>query len=341
MLRTLAPLAVVVPSTLLPRWIADLRWEHVVRHAVYTLGFGVGVGANLRWDVVWPAAFSDEGSTAANAWAPALVTYSLLGVLTLGWFCVAHVLENHRLLRVHTHHGDIAVLPLSFVAVGLVNAATPDAAFAWSRSIVFFVPVVVGHATLNFCGHLGFATSAVTTHHLPGFRHVAHGALVVASAHLCLIELRASATLIQFFPIVAALVLMRMPPVDAIAERPPARRWAAVCVLAAAGGLAMNGVTAACAAAWADAFAPLHSVRAGAAMVYACVAACVALPPVTTARGGARGDWAAPGAALATLLTLAYVLHDAHDVDAGAAFANAAVLGAGYALTFATVGAWL
>lgn len=335
-MRTMAPLVVVIPTSFLPLCIRDLNWEHVARHAVYTVGFSVSVGTSVQWDVVWPAV------RASQSWALALLAYCIMGVITLSWFTIAHILENYRILRLHTHHGDIAVLPLTFVAIASFVIATPDDAFVWSRSILFFVPIVVGWSTLNFVGHLGFATSSTTTHHLPGFYHVARAAIVVASAHLTLIELRVSPVCFQFMPLVAALVFMHMPPVDASDDRPLPWRWRLfVCLLAAAGGALLCCVFVACASTWNNAFNALRSLKTTVATVYACVVACAVLPPVTRSEATRRSAWAIPATGIATLLTAAYVNTSVDPQMSPSAVAlMAAALGVGYATVFAIV-AWV
>lgn len=194
---SLLPLAVVFPSTLLPVWIKDEENEHVWRHSLYAIAFTVSAGSSIRWDVV--AEGLDE------PWASHLILYLIVGALSLWWFVVSHVIENH-FDAVYTHQGDIAVLPLTLVAIGTFASSVPDEAFQFSRSIIFYVPIVVAWATLHFVAFNGFAQSSTTTHSTPGFAFLAHAGLVIAVAQLALIEMRATPTPFLFLPLVASVL---------------------------------------------------------------------------------------------------------------------------------------
>lgn len=190
------PLMLVMPSLLLPRCVRDEEWEHVVRHAAYAAAFSVSIVACVRWEAV----------SLSEPWGVALLLYLSVGCATLWWFCASHVLEN-RLLGsqvLRTHQGDIAVLPLTLVAIGTFAEQVPDEAFRVFRSVIFYVPVVVAWATLHFVAHTGFASSRTTTHRHPHFRFYSDLALVVSSAHLLLLEMRAPPPFFQFFPLVAS-----------------------------------------------------------------------------------------------------------------------------------------
>ena len=205
---SLLPLLVVLPSLWLPKWIPDERWEHVMRHAMYAMAFTVSAASSVRWDVLWPALWDDDVD---NHWAPPLVAYLVIGTLTLWWFCLSHILENKRLVPLYTHQGDVTVLPLTLVAIATFANDVPDEVFQFSRSIIYYVPVVVAWATLFFIAFNGFATSTTTTYYAPGFLFLASAALVVAMAHLALLEVQAPSLLFQFFPPVAALLCQMTP----------------------------------------------------------------------------------------------------------------------------------
>tara|TARA_B110000046_G_scaffold13315_1_gene13042 strand:- start:9410 stop:11077 length:1668 start_codon:yes stop_codon:yes gene_type:complete len=198
-LLSLVPLLVVVPSIRLPRWVADERREHVGRHAIYALAFTVSAATSVRWDVVGPALV--DGAE----WARPLVAYLIIGTATLWWFCASHVLEN-RGAPLHTHQGDVAVLPLTLVAIATFHYAVPDEAFQFSRSLIYYVPIVVAWATLHFVAFNGFATSQTTTHSTQGFYFLAHAGLVVAVAHLTLLEARSPPLAFQILPLVASFL---------------------------------------------------------------------------------------------------------------------------------------
>lgn len=208
-LLSLLPLLVVFPSTFFPIWVGDEEREHELRHAAYAVAFVVAAATTVRWDVL--ADELKKGEEGGD-WAAHLVVYFAVGAATLWWFVACHVAEN-RFLRgaVFTHHGDVAVLPLTLVAIGTFVEDVPDRAFRFSRSVPFFVPVVVAWATLQFVAFNGFATSTVTTHSSPGFAFCALGGLAVASTHLVLLETRASPFLFLFFPFVSSSLLQLTP----------------------------------------------------------------------------------------------------------------------------------
>lgn len=288
------PLLVVAPTPWLPCWIADEKHEHVVRHAVYTLAFGVGAASAVRWDVVAPAVAAGE------AWAAPLVAYLAVGTFALAWFTLSHVLENARLLPLYTHQGDIAVLPLTLVAIATFAEAVPDEAFQFSRAVIFYVPVIVAWATLMFIAFTEFATSATTTHTHPAFEFVAQAGLVVGTVHLALLEARAPPLAFQVFPVVAALLCqLTVRHADA-----PARAWRPRLVRAATAA----GAGTALGAAWATRFPPGLSYGIA---VYLCVTFALALRPLA-----GPGRWVVPGAALAALISAAAFAPTLRPVDA-------------------------
>lgn len=225
LLASLVPLVVAAPTLLLPRWIADETREHVWRHALYTLAFASNYAC-----VHWHAA------------PDALRWYLGLGTASLAWFTLSHVLENSKVAPLRTHHGDVAVLPLTLIAIATFASAVPDDAFRWSRSVVYVIPATVGWSTLLFCAFFRFATRRVTTHADVGFEFVARAALVLAGGHLALLELNADPRAWLVHPLVGAVLLQTMPPPDAA----PVVRGAAAgggvgAALGALVGLALQG----------------------------------------------------------------------------------------------------
>lgn len=200
---SIVPLLIVVPQLWYPRFFSDERREHVVRHATYAAAFTVSALTSVRWDVVQAAGIT--------TWTVPLIAYLGIGSLTLWWFCLSHVLENYDVVPLRTHQGDVAVLPLTLVAIATFASTVPDEAFQYSRSIIFYVPVVVAWATLHFVAYLGFATSCITTYSVAGFDFYAYAGLVIGAAHLVLLEVRAPPLAFQFFPIVAALLCQLTP----------------------------------------------------------------------------------------------------------------------------------
>ena len=236
------PLVVVFPSIFLPRTIADENTEHVVRHGLYAAAFSISAGTCVRWDYIH-SMWSDQECERDCAWIPGLLAYLITGTVTLWWFCVSHIIENQSMIaRLYTHQGDVAVLPLTLVAIATFAEFVPDEAFRFSRSIVFFVPIVVAWATLHFIAYNSFATSTTTTHSQNDFGFLAYCGLVVAVAHLILIEVRASTAIFQVFPLVAA-VLCQITPRPGDRPRLRHQREAGVVTLSAAlGGGILGGI---------------------------------------------------------------------------------------------------
>lgn len=283
-LLSFAPLFVVFPSTLLPRVVSNENHEHVWRHALYALGFTVSAGTSVRWDVI------DTALREGESWAPPLVLYLVLGILTLWWFCLSHVLENESVVtRMYTHQGDVAVLPLTLVAIATFVESVPDEAFQFSRSIIFFVPVVVAWATLHFVAYNDFAISTTTTHTTQTFDFLAHSGLIIASAQLSLLEMRASAASFQFFPVVAA-VLCQFTARPEEAPRLREGRHAGMLVLCLGLGAGVAG----------SLFVPLLGNSAYAAWGTVSSAACLAIPRSAGPR------WMLPAALYSTLLLGTY-----------------------------------
>jgi hypothetical protein len=210
------PLAIVAPSSFLPRCIHDDEREHVVRHALYAAAFTAAIPCALRLPI-------DHG---------ALLLYAVVGAATLWWFVLSHAIENAVDPRLRTHHGDVTVLPLTLVAIATFAESVPDDAFVFTRSTPFFVPVIVAWATLYFIAFQGFATQRATTHRHPGFGYHAFGALVVACVHLVLLEARARAEVFVVFPICAALACQAMPPYERRPTLRPGRYLGQVVVVA-------------------------------------------------------------------------------------------------------------
>ena len=287
---SLLPLIVQAPSLLLPRAFgAKKEVEHVARHAVYATAFSVAAVTGVRWTAVL------DGLRDGDEWAVPLVAYLAVGTVTLWWFCAAHCVENSCDPALYTHQGDVAVLPLTLVAIATFAESVPDDAFRFARSVIFFVPVIVAWATLHFCAYLDFATRRVTTYSDHGFDFLALAGLVVATAQLVLLEVRAPPLLFQLLPPVAAIfcqVTRRHTdaPLTMRGGRMVGQLAAGVAAGAGVGGvLSLRFDTA-----WACAIG-----------VVGCVTAQAALPPLAGRR------WVGPGALYAALVGGA-VLDAAH-----------------------------
>lgn len=301
-LLSLIPLVIVFPSTLLPRFIESEETEHTVRHAVYATSFTVAVGTSIRWDVV-------RDAYPEHVWPLYLFLFAVGGVLTLWWFVLAHAIENrYRLL--YTHQGDVTVLPLTLVAIATFVYDVPDDAFQFSRSILFYVPVVVAWATLHFVAFNGFAQTRTTTHSVEGFGFLAEAGLVVAVAHLALIELRATPVAFIALPFVSSLLSQTATRPE---DRPLLRPWRGPGMGALQVGLSI-------------AFAQLLKLRFDSDRVTLANAVLGAtFTAVVPTLCGNRWVW--PATLYATLLAAAYAASDPHieaDVRAGDIVALAA-----------------
>ena len=186
---------VVFPSTFLPSAVPDALREHVYRHAIYASAFTIAVATSVHLERV-------EGP---------LLTFCILGLVTLWWFVLSHWLENAVDAKINTHQGDIAVLPLTLVAIATFVLSVPDDVFRFTRSTIFFVPIIVAWATMFFIAFHDFALQCITTHEHPAFTYYAYAALVVAIVHLVLIETNVNAHTYQFFPLISALFCQCIP----------------------------------------------------------------------------------------------------------------------------------
>lgn len=283
-LLSLLPLAIVLPAKWFERWFSDPRREHVARHALYAVAFAVSAGACVRWDVI----------VSQRLWS--LFAYLTVGTVTLGWFVLSHVVENAWDETLRTHQGDVTVLPLTLVAIATFAFDVPDAAFRYSRSVIFYVPVVVAWATIHFIAYTGFARSTDTTYDHPSFTPRSMDALIVAMAHLTLLEVRAGSIFFQFFPLVAA-VLSQVSSVHACRPRQSGRM--ATLVVAAALGCGVGALLS-------THFARIPSYTLG---VYLTTTFGLATTATTATR------WPLPAALYSSLLTTATFSSIASGVD--------------------------
>ena len=81
--------------------------EHVIRHVIFLVAYIAGVG-NINFEYLFLHRM--------EPYAQHFIVFVIVAGVTLAYFCIAHVLENNGLKSLATHHGDIVVLPLTFVA---------------------------------------------------------------------------------------------------------------------------------------------------------------------------------------------------------------------------------
>ena len=177
------PLIVVLPSLLLPKvYKTSMYDEHVVRHAIYAFAFTVSVAASVRWDVILPALQTSDDVWAIPPWRTSSWVPSPCGgsaFLTSGRIAFP---EAYTPIR-GTWQSSATL-----VAIATFAYQVPDEAFRWSRSVIYFVPVIVAWATLHFIAYNEFAVSRTTTYDKPLFSHLAQSGLVVGVAQLVLLE---------------------------------------------------------------------------------------------------------------------------------------------------------
>jgi len=179
-------------SIALPHIIKNMENEHEFRHFVYAIAFLVASATNIHWRIAYDT-------------YPILIFYSSFGTFVLLWFVASHMFENRIMSSVHTHQGDLAVLPLTLVAIATFSNDIPLETVRAGRSILFFVPVIVAWATLFLIAYNGFIVSKTTTLN-ECFYSIVLFSLPIASAHLTLIEMAASPVYYIIFPFSAAFV---------------------------------------------------------------------------------------------------------------------------------------
>lgn len=259
---------IVFPSTFLPAVVPDALREHVYRHAVYAIAFTIAIPTSVHLERL-------DGP---------FLTFCILGLVTLWWFVLSHWLENTVDPKINTHQGDITVLPLTLVAIGTFVPSVPDDVFRYTRSTIFFVPIIVAWATMFFIAFQDFALQCITTHEHPAFMYYAYAALVVAIVHLLLIETNVSVHTYQFFPLIAALFCQCIPNFPSRPHPRPRRRPATlVSVVGASVALYYAAMQFRVEEVW--------------LFVVANVCAALILPPVNGTR------WVGTGCLLATLAT--------------------------------------
>jgi hypothetical protein len=204
LLMAFIPVLATIPSFFIHKFIANENREHELRHFTFAIGFS-SAATSIRWTEV-----SDDIRYT-------LIVYFVAGSITLFWFTISHILENTgRFPNLHTHYGDVVVLPLTLVAISTFANEIPDEAFYFTRSIIFYVPVIVGWATLFFIAHNRFAVRTVTTHNDDGYPYISLQGSVVACAHLILLETRASSIFYILSAPVVSIVIQRASSKDSL-----------------------------------------------------------------------------------------------------------------------------
>lgn len=182
-----------------PRLVHD-EVEHELRHAVYFVGFVVALATGVRWEEAYEE-------------YPYLLMYAIVGSLTLLWFVASHLVENRVQSSVHTHQGDVVVLPMTLVAIATFSREIPLPVLRAGRAILFYVPVFVAWATLHLVAYNDFSSLRTTTMN-HRFYHCVFLALPVATIHLVLIETGAGPALYLLSTFTAAFLAQIAYPVS-------------------------------------------------------------------------------------------------------------------------------
>ena len=196
---SMLPFLLFLPSSIILKTLirSDLD-EHIARHTYYALAFSVSTIA-VNWDVV--------NSSWTDAWAQQLTIYFAVGGGLLWWFVFAHILENTFFGDlIYTHQGDVLVLPLTLLGITILSNEVPDEAMRFSRSVIYFVPVIVSWSSIMLIAYTKFATAKTTTLDDPAFDLVTRIGLVIGTIQLCLIEIQGDSTYYIIFPIVGTVL---------------------------------------------------------------------------------------------------------------------------------------
>ena len=193
------PHAIAAFGELSPRLMPTPRSEHVFRHLVYALSMTSGAVC-----INWNALMSSEEEWATNF----LIVFVVTNV-ALYYFTLAHIAENAGATWLHTHHGDITVLPMGLACIVALYLSLPpeaDAVFVCMRSVPFFVVIHVAWSTMHLLGMAGFGLSQTgQLHH----EHYATATLLgnlVASPVVFLIEVDAALPYYVLYTFVASLM---------------------------------------------------------------------------------------------------------------------------------------
>lgn len=176
---------------------SNLEIEHLARHVIFTVAF-ISAFGSVVWDDVHSV-----------VWLYNLLLYACAGAISLTFFCVAHCFEiaQGESSCMNTHHGDVAVLPLTVAFICRVDGQVPvDTPYLpFSHAAIYFVPVLVGLSTLQFCAHMNFATRNVSTVSDKNNLAVQNAAALVSATLMVLLELHSPTILWAIFPLVAAI----------------------------------------------------------------------------------------------------------------------------------------
>lgn len=193
------PHAIAAFGELSPRLMPTPRSEHVFRHLIYALSMTSGAVC-----IDWQALMRAEDEWATNF----LIVFVVTNV-ALYYFTLAHLAENAGATWIHTHHGDITVLPMGLACIVSLYLSLPpeaDAIFLCMRSVPFFVVIHVAWSTMHLLGMAGFGLSQTgQLHH----EHYAAATLLgnlVASPVGFLIEVGAPLPYYVLYTFVASLM---------------------------------------------------------------------------------------------------------------------------------------
>ena len=198
-----------IASTVLTRYFSreTQDWEHVMRHFLFSVGFTLSIFAVDSEEI-------SRAAASGKLWAEGLVWLYFIGNAALYYFTLAHIVELWQVRRygityVNTHHGDVAVLPLAIATITGLAVLVPmeSAAFPFSRSAIYWIPLFVGWATLSFIAYLDFATRNVTPYKDNDYEVIGYAGTLISCGMITIIELTNN---IRYFAVFTAIAPLGM-----------------------------------------------------------------------------------------------------------------------------------
>ena len=203
------PLLVALPAYMLHVWIKNDVWEHIGRHALFTIAFISGA-ITLDWKYI------TENQN--EEWATQFVSFFVITSTMLFYFTIVHTLEVYN-FKIKTHHGDVTILPLLLITITMFYNDIPDDAFLLSRSAILSIPILVAWTTILLIAFFDFVDHATSRVRVTNFGRIAAVSLFIATVHLILLELAASVYYYFAFTISATIFIQFMRPIEYESEK--------------------------------------------------------------------------------------------------------------------------
>jgi len=217
----LVPLLVAWPAFALPNFVKNEVHEHILRHALFTLGFAMG-GVQFDWSYLLK--FIEE------QWSYTLLVFYILTTVALGAYTVFHFAEEYCRASIRTHYGDVLILPLVMISVAKFYDEIPNQAFILSRSMPLAVVIMVAWTTILLIAFADFANKSTSRALSQHFHTLSTAALAFTTVHMILIELQAHAIYYVAFTLAASLFAQLMVPLDEVRDSISKDRFARIIV---------------------------------------------------------------------------------------------------------------